>query len=280
MSRRVVVTGLGIISSIGNDLATVTDSLKHGKSGTRAVEQWTEYGLTSLVAGLIDLPDDRIEAAEIPKKLRKAMPPSALYCGVAARDAVADAALSPEELADPRTACIVSSGVADVSVIHSEAVKVHSGKIRRVDPFTVIRSMSSTPSAVLTKLLGITGRSYSMSSACATSAHSIGHCYELIRDGIIDRAVTGGGEEVNELITGSFQALRLALSTNFNDRPETASRPYDKDRDGFVISGGAGILVLETLESAQARGAKIHGEIIGYSANSDPYDLVLPQADG
>ncbi|CZF83018.1 3-oxoacyl-[acyl-carrier-protein] synthase 1 [Grimontia celer] len=278
--RRVVVTGVGVVSSIGNDFDTLTESLKLGRSGIRAVEAWSEYGLTSRVAGLIDLDESKIQAANIPLKLRKAMPTSTLYCSVAASDAVTSSRLTPEELADPKTACLVGSGVADVSVIHREGVRYFDGQVRRSEPYTVLKSMSSTASAILTKLFGITGRSYSISSACATGAHNIGHAYELIRDGVIDRAVTGGCEEVNELIVASFQALRMALSTGFNDTPETASRPYDRDRDGFVISGGAGVLVLESLDSALARNAPIYAEIAGYAANSDPYDLVLPQADG
>jgi 3-oxoacyl-[acyl-carrier-protein] synthase-1 len=269
-----------VISSIGNDYATLTESLKCGASGIKAVESWATHGLNSLVAGCVSLDEDKISAIKIPKKVRKAMSPSALYCAVAAHDAVTDSRLSAEELSDPRTACILSSGVADVSMIHREGDKYFDGQIRRIDPYAVLRSMSSTASATVTKMFGITGRSYSISSACATSAHNIGHAYELIAHGIIDRAMAGGCEEVNELIVASFQALRMALSTGFNDNPEGASRPYDRDRDGFVISGGAGVLILESLESAQARQAKIYGEIVGYSANSDPYDLVLPQADG
>ncbi|WP_028025714.1 beta-ketoacyl-[acyl-carrier-protein] synthase family protein [Enterovibrio calviensis] len=278
--RRVVITGVGVVSSIGNDFDTLTESLKLGRSGIRAVEAWSEYGLTSRIAGLVDLDESKIQSANIPLKLRRAMPTSTLYCSVAASDAIAASRLSPEELADPRTACLVGSGVADVSVIHREGERYYSGQVRRTEPYTVLKSMSSTVSAILTKLFGITGRSYSISSACATGAHNIGHAYELIRDGVIDRAVTGGCEEVNELIVASFQALRMALSTGFNDTPEGASRPYDRDRDGFVISGGAGVLVLESLDSALERNAPIYAEIVGYAANSDPYDLVLPQADG
>lgn len=278
--KRVVVTGVGVVSSIGNDFDTFTESLKLGRSGLRAVESWSEYGLTSRVAGLIDLDDAKIQSTNIPLKLRRAMPTSTLYCSVAANDAITASRLTPEALSDPRTACLVGSGVADVGVIHREGVKYFDGQIRRTDPYTVLKSMSSTPSAILTKLFGINGRSYSISSACATGTHNIGHAYELIRDGVIDRAITGGCEEVSELIVASFQALRMALSTGFNDTPETASRPYDRDRDGFVISGGAGVLVLESLDSALARNAPIYAEIAGYAANSDPYDLVLPQADG
>lgn len=278
--RRVVVTGVGVISSIGNDFDTLTESLKLGRSGIRAIDAWSEYGLTSRVAGWIDLDEEKVKSANIPNKLRKAMPMSTLYCSVAASDAIASARLSAEDLSDPRTACIVGSGVADVSVIHREGVKYYQGQVRRSDPYTVLKSMSSSVSAILTKLFGITGRSYSISSACATGAHNIGHAYELIRDGHLDRAITGGCEEVNELIVASFQALRMALSTGFNDSPHSASRPYDRDRDGFVMSGGAGVLVLESLDSALERNAPIYGELIGYAANSDPHDLVLPQADG
>ncbi len=279
--NRVVITGVGVVSSIGNDYATVTESLKAGKSGTRYMQEWEEdFGLTSAVAGPINLPDEKIKAAGIPKKLLRAMSPSVLFCGVAANDAVMDSGLSAEELSDARTACIVGNGVADVNEIYDGATKAHAKRISRIGPYSVIKSMSSTASAVLTKQFGVTGRSYSISSACATSTHNIGHAYELIRHGMLDRAITGGCEEVNPLISGSFHGLRMALSSGFNDRPESASRPYDSARDGFVISGGAGVAILESYESAMARNAKIYGEIIGYAANSDPFDLVLPQAEG
>lgn len=276
----VVITGVGVVSSIGNTYESLTESLKNGTSGTVYMQEWEKYKVKSLVAAPVTIDDELIKAASIPKKLKMAMSPSALYCALAANDAVTDCGWSPEILSDHRTACLVASGVADVGAIAYGGSEYYLGNIRRGDPYTVIKSMSSTSSALLTKQFGITGRSYSISSACATGTHNIGHAYELIQHGIIDRAICGGCEEVNELITGSFETLRMALSTKFNDNPDTASRPYDKDRDGFVISGGAGVVTLETLDSAKSRGARIYGEIKGYAANSDPFDIVLPRAEG
>lgn len=280
MPNRVVITGVGIVSSIGNTYTDVTDSLMQGRSGTVFMPDWAQYNVHSQVAGIVSVDDSRIQQAGIQKKLLRAMPKSVVYGGLAAHDAVADSGWSSDELSDTRTACLVGSGVADVGAIHQGALKYYSGNIRRNEPYAVLKSMSSSASALLTKQLGIQGRSYSISSACATGTHNIGHAYELIRGGIIDRAISGGCEEVSELIAGSFETLRMALSTGFNDRGHCASRPYDKDRDGFVISGGAGIVTLESHDAAIARGAHIYAEIIGYDANSDPFDLVLPRPEG
>lgn len=280
MSNRVVITGLGVISSIGNGYQQFTNSLQGGASGIVAMPDWEQYKVQSRVAGLVEIDDTAAQQAGISKKISRAMSNSSLYCGLAAHDAVQDSGWSTEELTDRGTACLVASGVADVRVIHQGGLKYYSGNIRRNDPYSVLKSMSSSASALLTKQFGIQGRSYSISSACATGAHNIGHAYELIKCGLIDRAISGGCEEVNELITGSFETLRMALSTGFNDNAAAASRPYDSARDGFVISGGAGVVAMESLNSAQARNAKIYGEIIGYDANSDPYDLVLPRPEG
>lgn len=155
-----------------------------------------------------------------------------------------------------------------------------AGRLRRADPYTVLRAMSSSPTVAVAGLLGIRGRSYALTSACATSAHAVGHAFELIRAGVIERAVAGGGEEVNEWTAAAFTALRMALSTRSNAEPARASRPYDRARDGFVVGGGGAVLVLEELESARRRGARIHGEIIGFGATTDAYDLVKPDPDG
>lgn len=281
MRRRVVVTGQGLVSCLGHDLSTVLDSLAAGRSGVRRVpEDWIGRGLKSLVAGLILDLDEKKEAAGLSKKLTPAMSDSALYCCLAAGDAVREAGWGTEELEDARTICIVGSGVGSVDAVQKAAELYFSDRIRRVDPYTVLRCMSSSASAAVSNVLKIRGRSYSISSACATSAHNIGHAVELIRAGIADRAVAGGGEDVSELVTAAFQGLRLALSTRFNDTPEQASRPYDAKRDGFVISGGAGIVTLELLESALQRGVPILGEVLGYAANSDGFDLVLPEPEG
>ncbi len=280
MKRRVAVTGLGLVSCLGHDLATVTDALKRGVSGVRGVAEWEEHGLTSRVAGRIDGLEEKRRDARLPKKLLPGMSDAALYCCLAARDAVADAGLGPEDFADARSGCVVGSGIGSVDSVVRAYGHFAAGRVRRIDPYTVLRAMSSSASAAVANLLGLRGRSYSLSSACATSAHNVGHACELVAAGVLDRAVAGGGEDVSPLISAAFQALRLALSTRYNDAPAKASRPYDADRDGFVISGGGGIVVVEALEVARRRGARVRAEIAGYGATSDGFDLVLPQPDG
>ena len=280
MSRRVAITGLGVVSCLGHDYETVIDALERGESGVRATPEWEGRGLKSLVAGTIENLEEKKSTAKISKKLVPGMSDSALYCALAAKDAVDDAGWGESELADERTICIVGTGVGSVDSVAYAAQKYYEGMIRRLDPYTILRCMSSSASAAVANLLKIRGRSYSLSSACATSAHNIGHAFELIRGGAADRAVSGGGEDISELISAAFQGLRLALSTRYNDTPTRASRPYDADRDGFVVSGGGGVVLLEELDMARDRGAKIYAEIAGYAANSDGYDLVLPEPDG
>jgi 3-oxoacyl-[acyl-carrier-protein] synthase-1 len=280
VKRRVAVTGLGLVSCLGHEYAGVSERLQNGESGVVATPEWDVYGIKSLVAGMITGTDERRKELKIPKKLALGMSDSALYCAMAAKDAVAGSGLGQEELASPRTACIVGSGTGSVRSVEKASQLTHSGQIRRVDPFTVLRCMASSTSAGVANLLGIHGPSYSISSACATSTHNIGHACQLIQAGVIDKAVAGGGEDCNHLVTAAFQGLRIALSTRYNDTPTQASRPFDAGRDGFVISGGGGVLVLEDLEQAQRRGAPIRAEIVGYAANSDGYDMVLPEPDG
>lgn len=278
--RRVVVTGLGIVSCLGNDYPTVLEALEAGRSGVRAMPEWVGHGLTSLVAGPVADLEAKREAVSLPKKLTPAMSDSALFCSIAAKDAVADAGLSESDLSEVTTGCIVGSGVGSVDSVNKAAQLYFNDRIRRVDPYTVLRCMSSSASTAITNLLKIRGRSYSLSSACATATHNIGHAYELIRDGALDSAVAGGGEDVSELVSAAFQGLRMALSTHYNDTPTRASRPFDAARDGFVIGGGGGIVVLEELEKARARGARIRAEIIGFGATSDGFDVVLPEPEG
>jgi 3-oxoacyl-[acyl-carrier-protein] synthase-1 len=281
MTRRVVVTGVGLVSCLGHEYETVLDAIRGGRSGVRSVpEAWLGRGLKSLVAGLIEDLDDKQATAGISKKLLPGMSDAARYCCIAARDAVDDAGWVDEDLQSNDTVCIVGTGVGSVDAVQKAAALYFDNRIRRVDPYTVLRCMSSSASAAVSNFLKIRGRSYSLSSACATSAHNIGHAVELIRGGIAERAVAGGGEDISELITAAFQGLRLALSTRYNDTPTRASRPYDANRDGFVISGGSAIVTLEDYESAQRRGARIYGEILGYAATSDGFDMVLPEPEG
>ena len=280
MKHRVVITGLGIISSLGHSFSEVVEKLKLGASGIQKVEEWEELGFESCVAGTVGDLTNKTENLGIPKKKLTYASTSALYCVLAAKDAVEDARLKEEDLLSPNTGCIVGSGVSGLLPIYQCADKIYNRQIRRASPYTVCQAMSSSCSAAITNAFSIRGRSYSISSACATSSHNIGHAFDLIRDGVLEVAITGGGEEINELMTGAFCAMRMALSTHYNDTPDKASRPYDKNRDGFVISGGGGIIVIEELTRAKKRGAKIYAELLGYWANSDGNSMILPDLEG
>jgi 3-oxoacyl-[acyl-carrier-protein] synthase I len=276
--RRVAVTGVGLVSSLGNDYAQVGEKLRRGQSGLRAMPEWREHGLKSLVGGAVQV--DGARAGELSPKLRPALSQAGVHIVLAAMDAVSDARLGDTDLRSSRTACLAGCGVAGAEAIHKAASLLYAHKPQLISPYTVLRSMTSQPSAMVAFALGIRGRTYSVSSACATSAHAIGHGYELIQAGKVDRALVGGAEDFGELQICALEALRVALSTHFNDRPEAASRPYDSRRDGFVASGGAGIVVLEAMELALARKARIRGEVIGFGANCDNFDLVAPDPQG
>lgn len=245
MSSRVAVTGVGLVSCLGHSYERVIDRISRGESGVRSVPRWVELGLKSTIAGTIEGLEEKKEAARIPKKIAPGMSDAALYCSIAARDAVACAGLEAADLESARTGCMVGSGTVSAETIYREGVAFFAGA-GRGNPFSVIRGMASCCSAAVASLLKIHGPSYSISSACATSAHNIGHAFQLVRSGVLDVAIAGGGEDVYELITVSFQNLRLALSTRYNDRPAQASRPYDANRDGFVVGGGGGIVILES----------------------------------
>lgn len=280
MRRRVGVTGIGIISSVGHSYMDVVRCLRSGDSGVRGVPEWSEFGIKSLVAGTIDDVGVREKGKEIGKELLLGMSNSALYCAVSALDAIADAGLMAADLQSMRVGCIVGSGTGSVSSVHKAAELACAGESRRIDPFTILRCMSSSASAAVANLLKIRGPSYSISAACATSTHNVGHAFSLVRSGVLDIVVAGGGEDVNELIAACFQGQRMTLSTSYNQTPEKASRPFDVSRDGFVLSGGGGIVVIEDLDHAQARGATVRAEMIGYGATSDGYHLVAPRPDG
>jgi len=274
-ARRVVVTGMGIVSCIGNDLGTVARALREGRSGIAAAPEFIEAGLGSQIAGIPSL-----EALPpVKRPLRRFMPDPSLYAYHAASAALADAGLRDAEITSERTALVVGSGVSS-TLETAEAVALAKAQgARKVPPYVVPRVMGSTTSANLATAFRIQGASYSIVSACATSAHCIGHGAELIQMGKADRVIVGGAEEVRWTSAVLFDAMG-ALSTGFNDRPTKAARPYDKRRDGFVLSGGAGILVLEAAEVAQARGAKVRAEFAGYGASSDGSDMVTPKAEG
>jgi 3-oxoacyl-[acyl-carrier-protein] synthase-1 len=276
----VAVTGLGLVCCLGRSLPLVIDRLRRGESGLRTVPEWEELGLAARVAGRVEEVVAGERPEEIPRRLYPAMSEAAIYCSLAALDAVADAGLSSEILASPRTACLVGTGIGSTGVLRQAAEALPRGQARRLPPGTVLRAMASSASAAVAQLLGIGGRSYSIASACATSAHDIGHAFELIREGTVDVAVAGGGEEINELVAMSFAALRLALANRFQDEPSRSSRPFDADRDGFVLAEGGAILILEEMECALARGARVRAEVAGFGANTDSSDLVLPDPEG
>lgn len=273
--RRVVVTGLGIVSCLGNDQQQVLEALKNGRSGIRFKEEYAERGFRSHVAGSIDIDLDAL----IDRKLRRFMGDAAAYAYVSMAQAIEDSGLSAEDISNERTGLIAGSGGAS-SANQVEAADVMREKgLRRVGPYRVTRTMGSTVSACLATPFKIKGVNYSISSACATSAHCIGSAMEQIQLGKQDVVFAGGGEEEHWTLSCLFDAMG-ALSTQYNDAPEKASRPYDQARDGFVIAGGGGMLVLEELEHAKARGAKIYGELVGYGATSDGHDMVAPSGEG
>jgi 3-oxoacyl-[acyl-carrier-protein] synthase-1 len=273
--RRVVVTGLGIVSSIGTGRAAVLDSLRAGRSGIRLSEEQRSMGFRSHVYGPIDLPLDEL----IDRKLKRFMSDAAAYSYLALREAIADAVLDDADVSNVRTGLVAGSGGASTENVLLCGDTARQKGPRKVGPYMVPRCMNSAIAANLATAMRIKGTSYTISSACATSAHAIGHGAELIQLGKQDVVFAGGGEDVHWGSTVMFDGMG-ALSSAYNDTPEKASRPYDLNRDGFVISGGAGILVLEELGHAQARGARILAELTGYGATSDGADMVQPSGEG
>ena len=273
--KRVVITGIGIVSSIGNNRETVTESLRQGTSGISFGQTYADLGFRSHVHGAIDIDLSQ----EIDRKLKRFMGDAAAFNYIAMRDAISDAGLSDAEVSHPRTGLIVGSGGGSPEHQIEAADILRNKGLRRVGPYRVPRTMSSTTSACLSTAFKIKGINYSISSACSTSAHCIGNACEQIQLGKQDIVFAGGGEEVHWGMTVLFDAMG-ALSSKYNDKPTIASRAYDADRDGFVISGGGGVVVLESLEHAQARGAKIYAEVTGYGATSDGFDMVQPSGEG
>ncbi len=276
MIRRVVVTGLGIVSSLGNNQSEVLDSLQNGRSGITFQPEYAERGLRSHVAGSIKNLD--VEAL-IDRKLLRFMAKGHAYAWVAMQEAIADASLPEEMVSNVRTGIIVGAGGASHESILEGIDTLRDKGIRRVGPYMVTKAMASGVSACLATGAKIKGINYGISSACSTSAHCIGAGVEQIQLGKQDIIFAGGAEEENWTLSFMFDAMG-ALSSKYNDTPEKASRTYDANRDGFVISGGGGILVLEEYEHAKARGAKIYAEVVGYGANSDGYDMVAPSGEG
>ena len=275
MTQRVVVTGLGIVSSLGNSASEVTDSLRNGKSGITYNATQEEIGMRSWVSGKPD-----IDLSEhIDRKQWRFMGDAAGYAFLSMEQAIADSGLTPEQVSNVRTGIIAGSGGASSASQVEAADILRDRGLRRVGPYRVTQTMGSTVSACLATPFQIKGVNYSISSACSTSAHCIGNAMEQIQLGKQDVVFAGGGEELDWSLSCLFDAMG-ALSTKYNETPDRASRAYDADRDGFVIAGGGGMLVLESLGHAQARGAKIYAELVGYGATSDGHDMVAPSGEG
>src|SRR5690554_5817037 len=273
--RRVVITGMGIVSCLGQDLESVAASLKEGKSGITQNPEYAEMGLRSQVSGSVKIDLD----AAIDRKIKRFMGDAAAFAYLSMQQAIADAGLSEEQVSNVRTGLIAGSGGAS-TLNQMESVDILRNKgVKKIGPYRVPRTMGSTVSACLATPFKIKGVNYSISSACATSAHCIGAAMEQIQMGKQDVIFAGGGEEEHWSQSMLFDAMG-ALSTQYNDTPEKASRAYDAKRDGFVIAGGGGMVVVEELEHALARGAKIYAEVVGYGATSDGYDMVAPSGEG
>lgn len=273
--RRVVVTGMGVVSCLGNSKQEVTEALRTSRSGIRFNSSYQEMGLRSQVSGSVDIDP----AEHIDRKHLRFMGDSAAYAYIAMQQAIEDAGLEPSEVSNPRTGIIAGSGGASTSQIIWGADTLRERGVKRLGPYLVPRTMSSSISACLATHFAIKGLNYSITSACATSTHCIGAAVEQIQWGKQDVVFAGGGEEEHWSLAMMFDAMG-ALSTKYNDTPGTASRAYDASRDGFVIAGGGGMLVLEELGHARARGARIYAEVIGYGANSDGDNMVAPSGEG
>jgi 3-oxoacyl-[acyl-carrier-protein] synthase-1 len=273
--RRVVVTGLGIVSSIGNNQQEVVESLREGRSGIEFCPEYAELGFRSHIHGSINID----LAPLVDRKIRRFMGDGAAYNYVAMQQAIDDSGLEPSDISNERTGIVMGSGGPSTSNLVEAADILRASGVRKVGPYRVPRTMCSTNSATLATPFAIKGYNYSISSACSTSAHCVGNAAELIQWGKQDIMFAGGGEELHWTLTVLFDAMG-ALSSGYNDTPTKASRAYDKNRDGFVIAGGAGTVVLEELEHAKARGAKIYGELVGYGATSDGFDMVQPSGEG
>ena len=274
--RRVVVTGLGIVSSIGNDASEVQESLRQARSGISFSQEFADHGFKCQVWGMPTLDPTPL----IDRRAMRFLHQGGAWNHVAMQQAIADAGLEEAEITSERTGIIMGSGGPSTRIIVEAAELTRKNNSpKRIGPFAVPKAMSSTASATLATWFKIHGVNYSISSACSTSAHCIGNAYELIQWGKQDRVFAGGHEDLDWTMSNLFDAMG-AMSSDFNDRAAVASRAYDAKRDGFVIAGGAGVLVLEELEAAKARGAKIYAEIVGYGATSDGYDMVAPSGEG
>src|SRR6476660_4894305 len=274
--RRVVVTGRGIVSSIGNNTQEVLASLREGKSGITHAEEFAKHGFRCQVQGMPTLDP----SGSVDRRAMRFLGQGAAWNHVAMEQAILDSGVEEKDISHPRTGIVMGSGgPSTMTIVEAADITREKGSPKRLGPFAVPKAMSSTASATLATWFKIKGVNYSISSACATSNHCIGNGAELIQWGKQDMVFAGGCEELSWTLSNLFDAMG-AMSSKYNDTPQTASRAYDRDRDGFVIAGGAGVLVLEELERAKARGAKIYAEVVGYGATSDGYDMVAPSGEG
>jgi len=274
--RRVVITGIGIVSCIGNNKTEVLDSLLNTKSGIAFSEEHKKYNFRSQVIGAVkNLDIDKL----IDRKIRRFMGGGSAYSYIALKEAIEESGLEEKDISNEQTGVIMGSGGPSIKNVYYAVDTIRKSAPKKMGPYIVPRTMASTCSATLAIPFKIKGVNYSISSACATSGHCIGNGMELIQYGKQDIVFAGGGEELDWALSGMFDAMP-ALSSKYNNTPEKASRPYDKDRDGFIIAGGGGALVLEEYEHAKARGAKIYAELTGYGATSDGYDMVQPSGEG
>tara|TARA_Y100000590_G_scaffold75685_1_gene83564 strand:- start:10196 stop:11413 length:1218 start_codon:yes stop_codon:yes gene_type:complete len=273
--NRVVVTGFGVVSSLGNNRSEVLDSLKKVRSGIEFNQEYADFGFRSHVCGTITADIKEL----VPRKDLRFMGDGAAYNYISMAEAIEDAALSDDDITSEMTGLVVGSGVASGAPLVEMADTLRNRGARKVNPFYVPKIMSSCNAANLATAFKIRGYSYTISSACATSSHCLGNAYQLIQAGEQDLMFVGGGDELSWIVSIAFDSMG-ALSSNFNDTPQTASRAYDKDRDGFVVTGGGGTIVLEDYERAKARGAKIYCEVTGYGISSDGYDMVRPSGEG
>jgi 3-oxoacyl-[acyl-carrier-protein] synthase-1 len=276
--RRVAVTGIGIVSSIGANAGEVTDSLRHARSGVVAAPEYVELGFRCQVHAPPKIEGGDWEAL-VDRRAARFLSPGLAYAHIAMEQAIADAGVGPAEMASDRTGLIVGAGGPSTSAIVAAAETTRAKGPKRIGPFAVPKAMCSGPSAVLSTWFKTRGINYSISSACATSTHCIGAGFEQIAMGKQDLVFAGGCEELDWTLSDMFDAMG-AMSSGFNERPAVASRAYDVARDGFVIAGGAGVVVLEDLERAKARSAKIYAEVVGYAANADAHDMVAPSGEG
>jgi 3-oxoacyl-[acyl-carrier-protein] synthase-1 len=280
MTRRVVISGRGAISCLGNDVAAIGEALRAGRSGIRHMPEWEALSFGCHVSGQPDPWEHSLGEFGVKKREITPLSGAGRMGLVAALQAIAEAGLEPDQLKALRSSCVVGCGVSDPPSMHDAYEKIQAGRVRRVSPLTIVRCMSNAVSAAVTSVIPVSGLNLTLGSACATGAHAIGMAFDLIRHGAADIAICGGAEWADVGLSGTFDAMRGVLAAGFNDRPEQASRPFDVDRSGFVLSSGSGMLILEARDEALERGVEPHGEILGWGFSSDGHHITQPDPEG